>query len=260
MYDLTKPVGGDYPDVPYYLRRLAPIGGRMLEAAVGTGRLLVPLLRAGLQVDGIDNSPDMLAYCRRNCTAAGLQPTLYCGALETMALPNRYHGIVISCGSFMLLSGRGEATAALDRMRHHLVPGGRLFLDVDAPGAHGARPEGRESRRVVHCPDGATIVLVDVLTGYDVTDRVERRVLFYEKWRDERVVAREVQDFPLRRYEHDEVMDWLADAGFVNIDVCGDYAEDTAAVTARDWLCFSGQIRTKSSMTSMRCRSRWLAA
>src|SRR5687768_4171347 len=94
LYDLTKPVGGDYPDVPYYLRRLAPIGGRVLEAAVGTGRLLIPLLRAGLQVDGIDASTEMLTWCRRNCAAAGVQAALYHGALETMALPQRYHAIV----------------------------------------------------------------------------------------------------------------------------------------------------------------------
>jgi hypothetical protein len=95
---------------------------------------------------------------------------------------------------------------------------------------------------VVHCPNGSTIVLVDVRASCDVTDRIERRVLSYEKWRDGWVVAREVQDFPLRRYEHDEVMVLLTGAGFVNLDVCGDYAEEAAAVTARDWLCFSGQL------------------
>ena len=145
LYDLTKPVGGHYPDVSYYLRRLSAVGGRVLEAAVGTGRLLVPLLHAGLQVEGIDSSTEMLTYCRRNCAAAGLQATLYCGALETMDLPNRYTAIVISFGSFMLFSGPGEATAALDRMRRHLVPGGRLFLDVDAPRTHAGDSEGRES-------------------------------------------------------------------------------------------------------------------
>jgi len=62
LYDLTKPVGGDYPDVPYYLRRLAAIGGPVLEAAVGTGRLLVPLLRAGLQVEG-SSASDRSCFC-----------------------------------------------------------------------------------------------------------------------------------------------------------------------------------------------------
>jgi hypothetical protein len=163
-----------------------------------------------------------------------------------MDLPNRYNAIVISFGSFRLLSGHGEATAALDGMRWHLVPGGRLFLDVDAPRAHATRHGGRESRRVVHRPDGATIILVDTPAGYDVTDRIERRVLSYETWRDGQVIAREVQNFPLRRYEPHEVMVLLAEAGFVNIEVCGDYVEEAAAVTARDWLCFSAQVPSRA--------------
>lgn len=205
----------------------------MLEAAVGTGRLLVPILQAGLHVEGIDSSAEMLTYCRRNCTVAGVEATLHCGALETMDLRHRYAAIVISLGSFMLLSGPGEATAALDRMRRHLLPGGWLFLDADAPGVHAESPDRHESRRVVQCPDGATIVLVDAPLGDDATDGIERR--------DGRVVAREVQDLHLRRYDHDELRDLLTGAGFVNIDACGDYAEETPVATARTWLCFSGQ-------------------
>ena len=56
FYELDKPVGGEYPDVGYYLQRLREVGGRALEVAVGTGRLLVPLLQAGLAVDGVDSS------------------------------------------------------------------------------------------------------------------------------------------------------------------------------------------------------------
>jgi SAM-dependent methyltransferase len=194
-----------------------------------------------LLVEGIDNSAEMLAYCRRNCAAAGLTPTLYRGALETMNLPKRYNAIVITFGSFMLLSGPGEAAAALDRMKRHLVAGGRLFLDVDAPRIESAWDAGRESRRVVQCPDGSTIVLVNVRTGYDRTERIERRVLSYEKWRDGQVVAREVQDFRLRLYDHDEVMAFLTKAGFANIDVCSDYLEGAGPVTAKEWLCFSGE-------------------
>lgn len=241
LYDLTKPVGGHYPDVPYYRRRLTAIGGPVLEAAVGTGRLLVPLLQAGLHVEGIDSSAEMLTYCRRNCTVAGVEATLHCGALETMDLPHRYAAIVISLGSFMLLCGPGEAMAALDRMRRHLLPGGRLFLDVDAPGVHAESRDRREARRVVECPDGATIVLVDAPLGDDATDGIERRLLTYEKCKDGRVVAREVQDLHLRRYDHDELRDLLTGAGFANIDACGDYAEETPVATARTWLCLSGQ-------------------
>jgi SAM-dependent methyltransferase len=248
MYDITKPVGGQYPDVPYYLRHLEAIGGRLLEACVGTGRLLVPLLRAGLPVEGIDSSEAMLAYCRRNCTAAGLPATLYRGALQTMDLPHRYHAIVISFGSFMLLSAPGEATAALERIGHHLVPGGRLFLDIDAPDLRSEREETLPSRRVIHSPDGATLVFQRV-TRHDVAGPIEHHVLFYEKWKDHQIVAREVQDFPLRHYEQDELTRLLREAGFESIAVCGDYVDGAAPATASEWVCFSAEFTSQRPRT-----------
>jgi len=242
LYDLTKPVDGHYPDVPYYVRHLGGTRGRVLEAAVGTGRLMVPLLRAGVQVEGIDSSPEMLYYCRRNCQNAGHEATLYCGVLEHMGLPERYEAIVITFGSFMLFSEPGEAASALHRMKHHLVPGGHVYLDVDAPLAITSRPDRGAPRRVVgHCPDGSTIVLVDTATSDDPIDRVERRVLSYEKKKDGRVLSREVQDFRLRHYEPGEVSALLVKAGFVDIRVCGDYSETIPAAHAQRWLCYSGQ-------------------
>lgn len=47
-----------------------------------------------------------------------------------------------------------------------------------------------------------------------------------------RVVARGVRDFPLRRYEHGELRSLLTGAGFGNIDVSGDYAEEVDPATA----------------------------
>jgi 2-polyprenyl-3-methyl-5-hydroxy-6-metoxy-1,4-benzoquinol methylase len=74
VYEITKPIAGEYPDVPYFIEHLSSIDGKILEAMVGKGCLLIPLLEAGLNVEGIDASSDMLAACRRNCAARGLNP------------------------------------------------------------------------------------------------------------------------------------------------------------------------------------------
>ncbi len=75
IYDIDKPPGS-LPDVPFYLDRLAGTKGPILEAACGTGRLLIPLLEAGLEVEGFDQSQDMLEVCARHCAARGLSPDL----------------------------------------------------------------------------------------------------------------------------------------------------------------------------------------
>ena len=51
----------DGPEIEYF-RRFVEAGQPALDVACGTGRSLVPYLRAGLDVDGCDISPDMLAH------------------------------------------------------------------------------------------------------------------------------------------------------------------------------------------------------
>ncbi len=130
VYEITKPIGGHYPDVPYYIRHLSKLGGRILEAAVGTGRLLIPLLEAGINVEGIDTSQEMLACCHRHCAHRGLKPVLHHGAMENLDLPGKFNAIVVSYGSFMLLEKRSAAVATLQAFARHLEPqdGEKCFL------------------------------------------------------------------------------------------------------------------------------------
>jgi len=59
-------------EVPYFQRYIERGGGPALDVACGTGRLLLPYLRAGLDVDGCDVSPDMIELCRAKAAREGL--------------------------------------------------------------------------------------------------------------------------------------------------------------------------------------------
>lgn len=159
VYELTKPVGGEYPDVPYFVRHLSEMGGRILEAMVGTGRLLIPLLQAGLNVEGIDSSPDMLAACRRNCVARGLTPVLYEGSIENLNVSGLFSAIVVTLGSFMLLESRTAAIAALQACTKHLEPNGKLFVNLELPIGSFKAENIVKQKEPVQCIDGSVIVM-----------------------------------------------------------------------------------------------------
>src|SRR5262249_40562647 len=74
VYEIDKPIGHSFGNVEYYTGLLAGTSGRILEPAVGTGRILIPLLEAGREVEGLDTSPQMLAVCRQHCRDRGLDP------------------------------------------------------------------------------------------------------------------------------------------------------------------------------------------
>jgi hypothetical protein len=117
-YDLDKPIGSSFGDVEYYRDQLAGIDGPVLEPAVGTGRILIPLLAAGLTVEGFDTSPQMLDLCRRNCQARGLDPVLHQADMTEFVQPHTFAAIIVPAGSIVLLDARQP------RARHwHASPG-----------------------------------------------------------------------------------------------------------------------------------------
>lgn len=116
------------PEIAYFQRQMEQYGQPVLDAGCGTGRLLIPFLRAGFDVDGCDISGDMLAYCQQAAEREGLSPQLYQQALHELDLPRRYQTIV-ACGVIGVGVTRQQDFIALQRFYDHLLPGGLLILD-----------------------------------------------------------------------------------------------------------------------------------
>lgn len=223
VYDLTKEIGHSFGgDIEYYLGRLQPCKGRILEAMAGSGRVIIPLLESGLIVDGVDYSPEMLASCRQRLQERGLAATLYESDLQTLSLPDQYEAIIIPGGSFLLIEKREESLAALKRLYDHLQPGGRLMLDLFLPDDNfTCGPVGGTS--TFHLPNGDTITMEEQLVEADFYHQHKVSHLKYEKWRNGALIQTELQRFALRWYGVEEFKLVLTSIGFSNVVVSADY-------------------------------------
>ena len=216
----------DGPEIEYYRRFVEP-GQPALDVACGAGRLLIPYLRDGLDVDGCDVSPDMLAACRAAAEREGLAPNLYAQAMHELDLPRRYATIVV-CGGFGLGSTREQDVEALRRFHDHLVPGGLLALDAEPawrfadaePGA-AARADPPDDRR--RGSDGAEYALRGRLVDVDQEARQTTMALHAWMWRDGELVAEDEHLLTESFYERDELVALLDSAGLVDVEVRGGY-------------------------------------
>ena len=214
------------PEVEYF-RPFVAAGQPALDAGCGTGRLLLPYLREGLDVDGCDVSPDMLAECRRLAAAEGLEPTLYAQALHELDLPRSYR-TVIACGVFGLGSTGEQDAEALRRFFAHLEPGGQLVLDAEARWRFDDAEPGSE--QPVEAPaergrgsDGAEYAL---RSRYVEVDQAERRATLALRawmWRDGELAAEDEHLLTESFYEPEELVAMLERAGFVDVAVEGGY-------------------------------------
>ena len=221
VYDLDKPIGSSFGDVEYYRRKLAGITGRILEPATGTGRILIPLLQSGLDVEGLDTSPDMLAVCRQHCHDRGLNPVLRQADMTTFARPGAYHAVIVPAGSITLLDGRPATLQAMAAFHQSLVPGGRLIVDVPAPQLV-SEPEPMRYWR----SDPFLWTLQTMHIEYDPAANQKTRFLRYEKWRDGNLVGTELQPFRLQHWSLSEFTELLTQSGFTEITVAADYHDN----------------------------------
>jgi len=68
LYD-SVPLYAARQDIAFYVQEAAAVRGPVLELGCGTGRILLPMARAGCTVVGLDNSRQMLACCRAKLAA-----------------------------------------------------------------------------------------------------------------------------------------------------------------------------------------------
>jgi SAM-dependent methyltransferase len=122
----------DPDELAFYRNAIREFGEPALDLACGTGRLLVPLVAQGLDVDGVDLSEDMLAGCRRRAEAAGVEVSVRAQPMHELELPRRYRTIFI-CDSFGIGGSRPDDRQALRRVRDHLEPGGALVMSTGFP-------------------------------------------------------------------------------------------------------------------------------
>jgi SAM-dependent methyltransferase len=226
----------DGPEIEYF-RPYVEAGQPALDAGCGTGRLLVPWLHAGLDVDGCDVSPDMLACVRERCDEEGLEPpNLYAQAMDELDLPRRYGAIVV-CGALGL--GGSDLSVALRRLYDHLEPGGVLVADNEVPYAdslwkyfpkqeRSTLPQPwRESgeRRVM--ADGSHLELRSrIVEGDPLAQRATREIRAL-LWRGDEVVAEELHTLGTNMHSTREIVLELEAAGFRNVELRAGY-EDRA--------------------------------
>jgi SAM-dependent methyltransferase len=237
------------PEIDYF-RRHVEAGQPALDLGCGTGRLLLPYLRAGLDVDGSDVSGDMLALCREAAEREGLAPRLYEQPKHALELPRRYRTIFM-CGALGVGSTRAEDLEAFRRVYEHLEPGGVFVLDNEVPYAEGNgwdlwQADGRATLPRPRRPPGERRAGSDG-TEYELRSRaleldpLEQRLTLEMQacmWRDGELVAEDEHELTLTFYFKDEIVLMLEGSGFVDVTVKAALT-DAEPTAADDFLVFT---------------------
>lgn len=136
-YDFSYAVDTRFNDVPFYLEVAKLVNGRVLEVGCGSGRVLLPIARAGVQIDGFDFSPDMLSMLRekllKEASEVASRVSLHQGDMRNFSLGKTYDLITVPFRPLQHLFTVDDQLAAFRCFNHHLSKGGKLAFNVFYP-------------------------------------------------------------------------------------------------------------------------------
>ena len=230
-YDSVDKIGELYDAVPLYTKRAdiafyvdegVNSGGAVLEAGCGTGRVLIPTARAGVDITGIDSSVMMLDRCRARLAAEPEQVqrkvTLHEADIRDFDVGQTFSLATIPFRPFQHLLTVDDQMATLRSIHNHLKPGGHLIFDAFHPNlaalAAGARPE-TEEMPPTELPDGRICSRSGIVRAVHVSEQISDISLVYYVTNPDGSKERVVHDFNMRWFFRYEVEHLLARTGFV---------------------------------------------
>lgn len=207
-------------DISFFIEIAQHSKGPVLEVGCGTGRVLIPIAKAGISIVGIDISPSMISLCQRKLlseadTVQSRVVDLVCGDMRQFSLEQKFNLIMIPFYTFNYLLKIEDQLSCLSCLSNHLNKEGKLVLDLPNPyhpyivqeqlsDEFGEEPEfvmkdGRKCLRRYHVRrrdlinqivEGDTIYYVSYPDGYQerLVNRASMRYLY--RYEAEHLLAR----------------------------------------------------------------------
>jgi ubiquinone/menaquinone biosynthesis C-methylase UbiE len=206
----------------------------VLDVGCGTGRLLLDYLGSGVDIDGVDNSPDMLALCRAKAARLGLRPILYQQYMQDLDIPRRYCTILVPSSSFQLVTAMDDADDAMARFYGHLQPGGVLVMPFmilsSAPVEQRTVVEDWQLVAEKTRPDDGAVVRRWSRSTYDLIRQLEHTEDRYEVTLCDRLIAQEhrFRSPATRWYTQQQARGMYERAGFGDVHVYSQFTFEPA--------------------------------
>jgi len=230
LYDYIEPYR-TRADVQFFVDAATTSGGPVLEVGCGTGRILIPTARAGIDIVGIDLSPHMLRVCRNHLVkepeAVQRRVQLKQADMRNLRLDRKFKLITLPFRPFQHLTSVEDQLSCLHGIRKHLGENGRLILDLFNPSLEllVADNLGKEfgDEPEFTCPDGRRVVRLQKIVAREYSTQINQIELIYLVTHADGRKERLVHAFPMRYFFRFEVEHLLVRCGFTVEVLYGDY-------------------------------------
>ena len=226
-WDVLRGDTSTWPDRSFYLSLIQRSGQPVLDVGCGTGRLLLDYVQQGIDIDGVDNSPEMLAICQQKADDLGCAVTLYQQKMETLELRRKYGTILVPSSSLQLIVEPILVDQALQRLLAHLLPSGLMAASIMALRKEDQPLEFEWEQTATRESDGAKFRRVGK-SRYDLETHLEHTEDLYQMIGNEEIVVEERHRRSPATRSYDQTQAWalFERAGFRNVQLYSGFTFD----------------------------------
>jgi ubiquinone/menaquinone biosynthesis C-methylase UbiE len=232
-------------DVPFWRQLALRVGGTLLELGTGTGRIALPLARAGVSMVGIDRSTPMLARAQariRRSKLAG-RVSLLRGDIRFLPFQREFSMVLAPYGMLQSLLRERDLTATLEEVHRVLRPGGTFGVELVAD-----LPAWKEYRKRISLKGwrgvrgGAHLTLIETVRQ----DRRRGLTIFDQEFVERRGRTSQSRQFSLafRTLTVPQMARRLEKAGFEVTALLGDYRGAAWDPRADVWIILARRSRS----------------
>ncbi len=227
FYDILH---ADLPDVAAYVDFARLYGPEILELGSGTGRLTIPLARAGNAVTGLELSPGMLGQCRRKLETESQvvqsRITLMQGDMTDFQIPRMFDLAIAPCNTFCHMLSLEDMTKAMSCIHGNLREGGMLIIDNSLPDiAAMVESGGKEEVLEFTHPEKNTRIVDRFTPEYDFLNQMEHDHIVLQEYDGESIVREAESQVTLTWFFPRELEFMIQRCGFQVMETRGSLTE-----------------------------------
>ena len=206
---------------------------KILEIMCGSGRFLVPFLKYGYNIRGVDFSVEMLEKLKLKAPEADVE---YADIAE-YTTNEQFDYIFISSGSVSLFTDMNLCQKILKKIKGLLSPAGKFVFAVDTIAAKCLDNDDYEMSVSVKMKNGFDLVL-KTKNYFDVQQQIQFSPGIYELYDRDKLLKSEHMDFQTHLYKFGEMENYLKEAGFTEIKTYSSFEKEIAIDDCCDMFLF----------------------
>jgi SAM-dependent methyltransferase len=232
-YDAAYAIKSDLVDLPFYLDLARQSGGPVLEMGCGTGRVLLPIAREGIEIHGLDNSPPMLRVLKEHLASeppeVRRKVQLHRGDMRRFRTKKKFALVILPFRPLQHMHTVPDQLAALTTAARHLAKNGKFAFDVFYPKYESIFSAiGYEIPELEWPVPGDPAKIVRRHSRKDSVDKIRQIIhltFIFRTYEGGQILSEESERLDMSYYTYPQLQALFALAGLVPVKEYGSFAK-----------------------------------